>query len=264
MNENEEFEFRARAENETAQKQMGGKPPLGFVAKQIWGMMPQNPKNQVQNLPMVGGALGGASPIPGGTFMGTALGQGARDAILKTMGSPIPSGWQHAGELGTAAFSDVVPIPFAKKAYFGKQIGEAEKAAGMANIAKEAPPSGARTAVKFVQSLKDKMNSEPITAEEARAAKPALDFIHQKGWLQGTEYSADLAKISERVRDVVNTIPGRAAPAEAMRAAMTIPRFVGNVYNAIPPNIRRGIGYGAGVGIGGGTGYELIRKLMGG
>lgn len=46
MNEQEEFEFRARAERESGQKQMGGKPPLGMVLDQVSKMAPWNRASQ--------------------------------------------------------------------------------------------------------------------------------------------------------------------------------------------------------------------------
>jgi len=245
-------------------QKMGGKPPLGMVAKQMWEIMPQNPKNLLKNLPLATGALGGASPIPGGAMMGTAVGQGLRSLGDKAFNQPKPSNWQIAGELGGAAIGDIAAIPAIKKSYFGGQIGKAEQAAGMANIEKQAPPSGARTAVKFIQGLKNKMNANPISPEEARSIKPALDMIHRKGWLAGTEYGADLTQISQRINTVVNQIPGRAEAAEGMSRAMTIPRYINKGYQMIPKSVRQGIGYGTGVAAAGGTTYELMKKLLGG
>ena len=45
MNENEEFEFRARAERESSKK-MGGSPPLSFVMNKVMGMAPWNKASQ--------------------------------------------------------------------------------------------------------------------------------------------------------------------------------------------------------------------------
>ena len=167
-------------------------------------------------------------------------------------------------EGGLSALGDLAAIPAMKKAYFGGQIGKAEKMAGLANIEKEAPPSGMRTAVKFVQGLKNKMNETPLTPQEARSLKPALDTIFKKGWLRGSEYSADLAQVSQRVNKVLNQIPGRGEAAQGMARALTIPRKLGQAYNAVPPGVRKGISYGVGAGLGGGAGFEIIKKLLGG
>jgi len=57
-----------------------------------------NPETQANLMPALLGTVGGISPIPGGSTMGTAAGQGIRDLSLKALGKPIPSGMRHAGE----------------------------------------------------------------------------------------------------------------------------------------------------------------------
>jgi hypothetical protein len=222
-----------------------------------------NPTTMAQALPPLMGMAGGFSPIPGGATMGTVGGRQISNAALRALGKPelIPSGMQQVGEAGLSAIGDIAAIPAMKKAYYGGQIGKAEVAAGVQNIEKEAPPSGMRTAVKFIQALKNKMNTENLTPLEARRIKPAIDTIFRKGWLEGTEYSSDAADVSKRISTLVNQIPGRAAPSAAMARAMTVPNAVGKL---TPPPVRRAITYGFGQGVGGGTGFELIRRLLGG
>lgn len=221
-----------------------------------------NPQTMANAMPAVLGTAGGiAYPFGGGTA-GTAVGQGLRYGANKLMGKPVPSFGQHTIELGTAALGDVLS-GIAQEGYYGSQIGKAEQTAGLSNIEKEAPPSGMRTAVKYIQALKNKMNTTPLTIEEARSIKPALDTIQNKGWLKGTEYSADLYDVHNRIKTLVNTIPGRAEAAAGMARTMTIPNMGSKLWKAIPQPVK----YGAGIG-GGATGtvgiYQILKRLLGG
>lgn len=223
--------------------------------------MASDPVAQAEALPVLGGLAGGASPIPGGTTLGTVVGRQLSNLALKAYGRPdlVPSGAQQIAEGGLSALGDIGAIPFMKKAYFGKQIGTAEAAANLGAVIKEAPPSGMRTAVKFIQNLKD----QPFTPEEAKSLKPAVDTIFQKGWLRGTQYEPDAVAVSQAIQKSLNEIPGRAAASAGMARAMTIPRGINQLYSKIPPSVRRGLGYGTGVGLAGGTAVELIRKMFG-
>lgn len=76
MTEDEEFEFRHRLEQEQSQstladQPMGGKPPLGFVAKQVMDMTPM--AHPVKNLPLAGAMVGSTFGNPG---LGAAAGGG--------------------------------------------------------------------------------------------------------------------------------------------------------------------------------------------
>jgi hypothetical protein len=51
-------------------------------------------------------------------------------------------------------------------------------------------------------------------------------------------------------------VPGRAAPAAAMKKAMTIPNVAGRAYRAVPWQVKLGV-------LGGGA-DAIIRKLLGG
>lgn len=258
MNENEEFEFRARAEKEAQtkpSKKMGGSPPLGFVAKQIWNIAPQNPKNELKNLPLAAGALGGAGPMIGGGIMGTGIGQIARYAGDKAFKQPVPSVLQHALELGGAAFGDAVTAP----GKYGARIGAAEKAAGLGAVEKEAPPASIRTAVKFVNQIKDK----DLTPETAKQFKPAIDTIFKKGWLRGTEYEPDLVQVSKKIQSTLNTIPGRAEPSAGLAKMMYVPNKIRDAYQILPKGARQGIAWGSGAVGAGGVLAEVMKKLLG-
>lgn len=236
-----------------------------FGPETISRKMVSSPTAQAKALPYLAGTAGGISPIPGGSTLGTVGGRQLSNLALKSYGRPdlIPSGFQQAVEAGGAALGDIAAIPPIKSAYFGKKIGEAEAQAGMANIEKMAPPSGMRTAVKMVQGLKNKMNQDTLTPLEARQIKPALDTIWKKGWLKGSEYSADLYDVTKRINAVLNQIPARQEAVQGMSRAMTIPRMMGKTVGWIPQNVKRGLSFGIGEGMGGGTAFELIRRLLG-
>lgn len=219
-----------------------------------------NPESMAHAMPGLMGAAGGLSPVPGGATIGTGAGQVVQDIALSALKKPIPSGLQHGLELGGAAIGDISAIPAIKSAHYGAQIGQAEKAAGLGNIVKEAPPSGMRTAVKYVQSLKGKPF---MSVQEARSIKPALQTIWDKGWLRGTEYEADLFKVQTKINKLLNQIPGRAEPVAAMGKAMTIPRMISKGYKAIPSQFKRGASYGTGAAAAGMSVYEIMKKIMG-
>lgn len=220
-----------------------------------------NPVTMARALPPLLGAAGAVSPIPGGATLGTVGGRQISNAALRLLKRPelIPSGLSQVLEGGLSAAGDIGAIPAIKGAIFGKQIGAAETAAGLGAITKEAPPSGARTAVKYVQGLKGK----EFSPQAARQAKAAMDWIFKKGWLQGTAYEPEAVEVSQAIQRGLNQVPGRQVPAQAMAKAMTIPRNINQIYQKIPPAVRKGLGYGTGVGLAGGTAVELIRKLMG-
>lgn len=226
-----------------------------------------NPVTMAQAIPPLAGIAGAISPVPGAATLATVGGRQMSNAALNALGRQdlVPSGMSQAIEGATVGLGDVSAIPAMKSAYFGKQIANAERAAGeLGGLVKEAPPSGMRTAVKYVQSLK---NKPFMTPAEARAAKPALQTIWDKGWLNGTEYSSDLQKVQAKVTNLINQIPGRAEPAAAMGVANTIPRLIKQGYNAIPSSAKRGMGFGAGATGTAGVGYgafQLIKKLLGG
>ena len=221
-----------------------------------------NPVTQAKMLPPLAGAVGAMSPIPGGATLGTVGGRQLSNLALKSYGQSdqIPSGLSQGLEAGASVLGDVAAIPALKKASFGKQIGAAESAAGLGSVPKEAPPGSMRTAVKWIQAMKDK----PLTVQEAKQFKPAIDTVLQKGWLRGTQYEPDAVQFSQKIQATLNQIPGRGEASAGMAKAMTIPRMMNKGYQMIPKSVRRGLGYGTGVGAAGGASYELIRKLLGG
>lgn len=224
--------------------------------------MASDPTAQAKMLPPLAGAVGAMSPIPGGATLGTVGGRQLSNLALKSYGQSdqIPSGLSQGLEAGAAVLGDVAAIPALKKASFGKQIGVAETAAGLGSVPKEAPPGSMRTAVKWIQAMKDK----PLTVQEAKQFKPAIDTVLKKGWLRGTQYEPDAVQFSQKIQSTLNQIPGRAEASAGMAKAMTIPRMMNKGYQMIPKSVRHGLGYGTGVGAAGGASYELIRKLLGG
>lgn len=269
VTENEEFEFRARAEREA---KGGGKPPLGFVAKQMWGIMPQNPKNLLKNLPLVTGALGGASPILGGAMMGTGLGQLARGGINKLTGQPQQGLGQIGGELGGAALSDVFAIPALKKSIYGRLVGAIEKARGVPSsqdIPSIPMTAGQKSIGEFVNEAVDSVKSSGGKGAPSYwlQIKDQVDRIYRMGKDEAltTLDKGRLRWLSDQVQKGLNAaVPGREVPAQALARSQAIPRFIGKAWSAIPGQAKRGAAYGAGAGIAGMTAVEIIKKLMGG
>lgn len=220
-----------------------------------------DPTTQAQALPALAGMAGGASGIPMGASLGTIGGRQLSNMALRAYGQQdkIPSGTSQVMEAVPALAGDVFGFPQINKMLAGKQIGAAETAAGLNSVAKEAPPSGMRTAVKFINSLKDKQ----LTVAEAKQMKPAVDTIFQKGWLRGTQYEPEAVLLSRKIQQTLNQIPGRAQASQAMAQAMTVPRMLNKGYQMIPQSVRRGLGYGTGVGLAGGSALELIKRMMG-
>jgi len=203
-------------------------------------------------MPTVLGTAGAFTPIPGGATMGTAAGQGIRDAMLKTMGQPLPSSLQHVGELGLSALGDATAIPAIKGNIAGKQIGEAMGNAGLNAVEKTAPPSNIRTAIKLAQQINAK---GALTPEEATSLKPAIDSIWSKGWLSQkaySQYAPDVAQASSKIADALNTVPGRAGPSADMASAMTIPNAIKGAWQAtrrLPLWVQIGLGTSGGGGL---------------
>lgn len=228
-----------------------------------------DPVTQAKALPYLLPAATAVIGMPWASTKGYVAGRGLSDAALLSYGrgDDIPSALSvdkefpyihgQVPELVGSAFSDLVTIPAIKSANSGKAIGQAEANAGLANVTKEAPPSGMRTAVKFVQNIKDKA----LTPEEARAMKPAIDTIFTKGWLNGTEYMSDLAKAKSNVMSVLNKIPGRAEPAQAMANAMKAPNMISKVWSSVPKSVKYGMGVGAGTVGAGDALYQVLKKI---
>lgn len=270
LSETEELEL-LQLQKQKASVQEAQKPPIDW--RQVIGSSAKgaftrpaafakdlgtNPVTMANAMPAALGTLGGASPVPGGGTMGTAAGQGIRDLALVALKKPVPSGMQHAGELGLSVLGDAVAIPKMKSAYFGSKIGEAEKAfPGMADVVKEAPPSQARTAVKLAQQLK----GQDLSPLEAKRFQPAMSSVYEKGipfQKAFKQYSSDFQGASSAVSKGLNKIPGRAEPAAAMAKAMTVPNALRDARQAIWQNpVLRRLIYAVLTGAGIGEGAKL-------
>lgn len=193
----------------------------------------------VLNAKAMPAALGAAGayvlPFGGGTA-GTAIGQGMRDAMLKTMGKSeeIPGVGRHAIELGTAGAGDIIS-GVAQKAMAVKDIADAEKAAGLSQVNPGDPASSFRTAVKYLKNL----NANPnLTPEQAKVAQPVLKSIWGSGWFQkpaNSSYLPLLTEASGNVSQSLNSIPGRGEAAADMSRVMTMP----NIYSKVASTIKK-------------------------
>lgn len=254
---------------EDASQTIAGQPPAGFKEdsqEPDWGSVVKqalnearmgngskmrdlmtNPVTQAKALPYLSGQVGA---IFGGPTVGYAAGRGLSDAALASYGQKdqIPSVGKQAMELGSSLASEAIPAVGRYMA--GKDIGAAEAAVpGLSDVAKEAPPSNVRTAVKFMQRLK---NNPDMTIQEAKAAQPAVKAVFGSPFMNQARYSSyfpDFAEGAQNVSSTLNTIPGRADAAGRMAQLSTIPNYVGKALRAIPRGIKFGMGIGAGEGV---------------
>lgn len=187
------------------------------------------------------------------------------NAALRSYGRPeeVPSNLSQIIEGGTSALGDVTAIPAFQKARFGKAIGAAEQASGIANVPKEAPPGSARTAVKLVQLVKQKLTDGTLSMEVARSLKPAIKTIFDKGWLRGTEYLPDAVEAQQGIQSILNQDPVRKEAATALARSQTVPHLIDRGIKAIPRSVKYGMGFGTGATGAGGLAYLLGKKLFG-
>lgn len=224
------------------------------------GMMGADPIMQAKALPSLMGTAGAMSPIPGGATMGTVGGRQISNLALKAYGHPemVPSVGSQVLEGGLAAVGDALPIPLMKKFGLGKQIGEAEQAAGVITRAPTkavTPGSVGET----LNNLEAQLDSGTIkTAQEAKDALAVVKQIYKNPRIyeQTSDIAVQSARVSQKVQSLINkVIPGRAAPAQAMAQAMTIPNMLGKAYKALPWQVK--------LGMLGGGGEEIVRRLLG-
>ncbi len=205
------------ADQVVAPPEMGGSPPLGYVAKQVLGMTPM--AHPIENLPVLGAVLGGGpgaalgeaaregidvaggnyKPTPGETFRNVAT-QGMLAGIPETPGFKsaaqyVGKGLAKAGKTLSGVKEDILSQA-AKQGYStygapslesaGKTFGEAVGPEGKAALEQSAddvfdPALGrARATAKDVGAKMDaflKGSGEPPTAIEALQAKQATDRI---------------------------------------------------------------------------------------
>lgn len=231
-----------------------------------------NPESMANAIPPLAGIAGGMSPIPGGATMATGAGQGVRDLALKGLGKPIPSGLQHAGEIGGAMLGDIAAIPALKKSYFGGRVGAIEKAAGVP-AAQDIPSipmaTGQKSAGDFINDAIQSVKSSGGEGQPAywKQIKDQVDRIYNMGVDQKLT-SLDKGRLrwlNQQVQQGLNaSVPGRAGPAGALAQSQTIPNAIGRGYRALPQPLKAGAAYGTGAGAAGFTAYEIMKKLLGG
>lgn len=219
-----------------------------------------NPESMANAMPALGGAAGTMLAPWGGTTAGTAAGQGVRDIALTALKKPVPGLLQHGVELGSAALGDVIPVPMIKKSYYGGQIGNAEKAAGVVTRApmKAVTPGSVGETLNNLEAQIDAGTiNNPQTAKDAKAVISQI-YKNPKIYEQTPEISVQAARVSKKTQALLNKmIPGRSEPAQAMGQAMTIPNAIKNVWTKTPWAVKRAAQGTAGV-----LGVEEIYKLL--
>lgn len=230
-----------------------------------------NPESMANALPALGGAAGSMALPWGGTTAGTAAGQGVRDMALSALGKPVPGVLQHGMELGTSVLGELAPIPALKKSYFGKQIGQIEKAAGVP-AAQDIPSlpmaTGQKSLGEFINDAVTSVKSSNMQGQPAywKQIKDQVDRIYEMGKNESltTLDKGRLKWLSNKVQEGLNaSVPGRAAPASALGQSQAIPRLMKSGFNMLPQKVRSGVQYGTGV-LGPALAVEeVIRRLLG-
>lgn len=226
------------------------------------GLM-SDPIIQAKALPPLAGTAGGLSGIPGGSTAGTVIGRQISNAALRSYGrkDQIPSGADQLGEAALSAGGDISAFPAINKGVFGRAVGDAEKLSGIADIEKTAPPGSARTAVKLIQFIKQKMLDGALSMEAAKSLKPAVKMISTKGWLQGTEYAPDLVEASRGIQEILNQDPVRKAASDTLALSQTVPNYISRTIQSIP--VPGSVKAGFGATTGGGLAWALGKRIFG-
>ena len=237
------------------------------------GMAGSDPVMQAKSLPALAGLAGGLSPIPGGATMGTVVGRQLSNMALRAYGHPeeIPSGWTQLGEGVLAGLGDVKAIPMARKAYYGRQIGKLERAAGVPppqDIPSIPMAQGTKTLGEFVNDAVESVKSSGGRGTPAywKQIKDQVQRIYDSGRdVALTDLDRlRLRWLSSKVQDGLNAaVPGREVPAKALARSQTIPNWISRNYKALPSEFKKGAAYtggGAAVGI---PVASLIKWLMG-
>jgi len=234
-----------------------------FMPGTISRKLATDPVTQAKALPHLLGTVGAIAPVPMGTTMGTVGGRQLSNLALASYGraDQIPSLSEQALEGGLSIIGDLTAIPAFKRLFYGKQIGKAEKAAGVISRAPEKLPTPG-TLGEVLNTLESQLDSGVINSPQtAKDAKEIADFIWSPrnevllGYVKGAKVQA--ARIAEKAQDALNRlVPGRREPAKRMARSLAAPRTIGKVYGKIPAPIRRTIKWGANAGLG----FEVARR----
>ena len=238
------------------------------------GMAGSDPVMQAKALPPLAGFAGGFSPIPGGATMGTVGGRQLSNMALRAYGRPeeIPSGMSQLGEAALSGLSDVIAIPMAKKAYYGRQIGNIEKAAGVPppqDIPSIPMATGQKTTGEFINDAVRSVKSSGGRGapEYWLSIKDQVDRLYKMG---KDEVLTDLDRLrlrwlSSTVQEGLNAaVQGREIPAKALARSQKIPNAIGRGYRSLPREFKKGAAYGTGATAAGMSLYSLLKKVMGG
>lgn len=224
---------------------------IGTAAKESFGRpasfakdLGTNPVTMARALPYAAGMAGAVSGIPMGTTMGTALGRGISDVALSGLKKPeyIPSGLQQGAEIAGAALGDVAAVPFMHKARLGKQIGQAEQAAGV--MTRAAPKAITPGSVgETLNTLEAQIDAGTInTAQGAKDAKEIVDqiYMNPKIYEKSPGINVQSARVAKKVQGLMNSmIPGRGQAASQMATAMKVPNMIQRGWRAAPWPLKR-------------------------
>lgn len=213
-----------------------------------------DPVTQAKALPYIAGTAGAIAPIPGGASLGQDGGRLLSDAALASYGrqDAIPPIAQQVAEGAGALAGDVLALPGIKKGIYGRQIGAAEKAAGVPppqDIASLPRPGGAQPVSQAIDEAIQNIKTVPDAQKTPvfwKQIKDQVDWFYGRGKDEVISKmdKAKLAWLSNAAQDGLNAaVPGRAIPAQAMARSQAIPNAVNGAWNMLPRRTRAGIGY---------------------
>lgn len=225
-----------------------------------------DPKTQAKAVPAMTGTAGALSGIPMGTTFGTVAGRQLSNAALRAYGMPeeIPSTSSQVLEGVLSVAGDLTAIPAINKARFGRQIGAAEKAAGVPpaqDIMTTPMALGQKTIGEFINEAVDSVKSSGLKGTPAywKTIKDQVDRIYKLGKDQPLTVldKGRLKWLSAMVQTGLNkSVPGRVGPAQSLARSQVVPNAIKKVYQSIPGVVKAGTG--------GGLAFELARRLAGG
>lgn len=197
-----------------------------------------NPVTQAKALPALAGTAGAVLGKPMGATMGTVGGRQLSNAALKSYGKQeeIPSATSQVIEGALAFAGDLGPIPAINRKIFGKQVGAAEKAAGIPEFVDSMKrPTGPDSTAKFIDWAR-KIRGNP-GGETLKQIKDEIDFIYKnrKNVPISDIDEGKLKFLGRWVQDSLNkAAPGRGDAARSLASSQKVPNMLVKAAKSVP------------------------------
>lgn len=197
-----------------------------------------NPVTQAKALPALAGTTAAVLGVPMGATKGIVAGRQLSNAALRSYGrqEEIPSGISQVLEGALSFAGDLAPIPAMNRKIFGKQVGAAEKAAGIPEFVDSLKrPTGPDTTAKFIDWAR-KIKGNP-SGETLKQIKDQIDFIYKnrKNVPISDIDEGKLKFLGRWVQDSLNkSAPGRGDAARSLAQSQAVPNAIRKASKAIP------------------------------